>query len=35
MELNKNILEIREWGLTLSTLEDVFISAVSENEHNM
>lgn len=29
MELKKNQLEIREWGLSLSTLEDVFISAVS------
>lgn len=28
MELNKERLEIREWGLSMSTLEDVFISAV-------
>ena len=29
MELNKMRLGVREWGLTMSTLEDVFISAVS------
>lgn len=28
MEMNKNLLNIREWGLSMSTLEDVFISAV-------
>ena len=32
METNKTILEIREWGLTLSTLEDVFITTVSEED---
>lgn len=32
MEKNKTDLEIREWGLTLSTLEDVFISTVSEED---
>ena len=32
MEKNKTTLEIREWGLTLSTLEDVFVSTVSEED---
>lgn len=32
MEMNKNLLNIREWGLSMSTLEDVFISAV-KNTH--
>ena len=31
MEVNKSILGIREWGLTMSTLEDVFISAVEHD----
>lgn len=31
MEINKSLLGIREWGLSLSTLEDVFISTVGEN----
>jgi ATP-binding cassette subfamily A (ABC1) protein 5 len=31
MEMNKGRLSIREWGLSLSTLEDAFITAVSEN----
>lgn len=30
MEMNKTQLGIREWGLSLSTLEDVFISAVED-----
>jgi len=34
METNKAKLEIREWGLTLSTLEDVFINTVT-NENVM
>jgi hypothetical protein len=33
MELNKQRLEIREWGLTMSTLEEVFISAVTSQNH--
>jgi hypothetical protein len=28
MEIHRNELQIREWGLSMSTLEDVFISAV-------
>ena len=32
MEQNKASLEIREWGLSLSTLEDVFVSTVSEED---
>lgn len=28
MEANKAVLKIREWGLSLTTLEEVFISAV-------
>mmetsp|Transcript_32 Transcript_32/g.58 ORF Transcript_32/g.58 Transcript_32/m.58 type:complete len:1981 (-) Transcript_32:168-6110(-) len=31
MELNKARLGVREWGLSMSTLEDVFISAVNDN----
>lgn len=30
MELNKSRLNIREWGLSMSTLEDAFISAVED-----
>lgn len=32
MELNKTRLGIREWGLAMSTLEDVFISTVAKNQ---
>jgi ABC-type multidrug transport system ATPase subunit len=32
MEQNKAALGIREWGLTLSTLEDVFVSTVAEED---
>lgn len=31
MEANKERLQIREWGLSMSTLEDVFVSAVSKS----
>jgi ABC-type multidrug transport system ATPase subunit len=31
MEMNKTRLGIREWGLSMSTLEDVFISAVEHD----
>lgn len=34
MEMNKNLLNIREWGLSMSTLEDVFISAVRNVQEN-
>lgn len=34
MEQNKSALEIREWGLSLSTLEDVFVSTVSDEERH-
>jgi hypothetical protein len=30
VELNKDRLRIREWGLSTSTLEDAFISAVED-----
>lgn len=30
METNRERLGVREWGLSMSTLEDVFISAVEE-----
>jgi ABC-type multidrug transport system ATPase subunit len=32
MELHRNELHIREWGLSMSTLEDVFITAVRSNQ---
>jgi ABC-type multidrug transport system ATPase subunit len=31
MEMNKTQLGIREWGLSMSTLEDVFIAAVEHD----
>jgi ABC-type multidrug transport system ATPase subunit len=32
MELHRNQLHIREWGLSMSTLEDVFITAVKSSQ---
>jgi ABC-type multidrug transport system ATPase subunit len=32
MELHRNELHIREWGLSMSTLEDVFITAVRSSQ---
>jgi ABC-type multidrug transport system ATPase subunit len=34
MELNKSRLGVREWGLAMSTLEDVFIATVAKRGEN-